>query len=286
MHSFLEEKLEKAFTTGHKNRERGENKMEFKYIIYEKSEAIATITLNRPEVLNAFSKEVEDEVLQALEDIKNDENVRVVILTGAGEKAFSAGADIKAMKGMNALKARELSLRGEKVCTALENFEKPIIAAINGYALGGGLEVAMACDIRIASENARMGQTEINIGLIPGWGGTQRLTRLIGRTKAKELIFTGKMIDAKTAEQLGIVNMVVPADKFKETVRQFAAELAQKAPVAIKVAKALINKGAEISLDAAIALEREGFGVVASTEDLQEGVSAFTEKRKPTFKGK
>jgi len=260
--------------------------MEFKYIIYEKSEGIATITLNRPEVLNAFSKEVEDEVLQALEDIKNDENVRVVILTGAGEKAFSAGADIKAMKGMNALKARELSLRGEKVCTALENFEKPIIAAINGYALGGGLEVAMACDIRIASENARMGQTEINIGLIPGWGGTQRLTRLIGRTKAKELIFTGKMIDAKTAEQLGIVNMVVPADKFKETVRQFAAELASKAPVALKVAKALINKGAEISLEAAITLEREGFGVVASTEDLQEGVSAFTEKRKPTFKGK
>jgi enoyl-CoA hydratase len=265
---------------------KGGEKMEFKHIIYEKSEAIATITLNRPEVLNAFSKEVEDEVLQALEDVKNDENVRVVILTGAGEKAFSAGADIKAMKGMNALKARELSLRGEKVCTTLENFEKPIIAAINGYALGGGLEVAMACDIRIASENARMGQTEINIGLIPGWGGTQRLTRLIGRTKAKELVFTGKMIDAKTAEQLGILNMVVPADKFKETVRQFAAELAQKAPVALKVAKALINKGAEISLDAAVTLEREGFGVVASTEDLQEGVSAFTEKRKPIFKGK
>ena len=260
--------------------------MEFKYVIYEKSEAIATITLNRPEVLNAFSKEVEDEVLQALEDIKNDENIRVVILTGGGEKAFSAGADIKAMKGMNALKARELSLRGEKVCTALENLEKPVIAAINGYALGGGLEVAMACDIRIASENARMGQTEINIGLIPGWGGTQRLTRLIGRTKAKELVFTGKMIDAKTAEQLGLVNMIVPADKFKETVRQFASELASKAPVALKVAKALINKGAEISLDAAITLEREGFVVVASTEDLQEGVSAFTEKRKPIFKGK
>ena len=286
MHSFLEEKPGKAFTIGHKNRERGENKMEFKYIIYEKSEAIATITLNRPEALNAFSKEVADEVLQAIEDIKNDENIRVVILTGAGEKAFSTGADIKAMKGMNTLKARELSLMGEKLCNAFENLEKPVIAAINGYALGGGLEVAMACDIRIASENARMGQTEINIGLIPGWGGTQRLTRLIGRTKAKELVFTGKMIDAKTAEQLGILNMVVPADKLKETVRQFALELAQKAPVALKVAKALINKGAEISLDAAIALEREGFGVVASTEDLQEGVSAFTEKRKPTFKGK
>ena len=260
--------------------------MTSKLVIYEKSEGIATITLNRPETLNAFSKEVVEEVLQALEDVKDDESVRVVVLTGAGEKAFSAGADIKTMIGMNTLKARELSLMGEKLCLALENLEKPVIAALNGYALGGGLEVAMACDLRIASENARMGQTEINIGLIPGWGGTQRLTRLVGRTKAKELVFTGRMIDAKTAEQLGIVNMVAPADKFRETVRQFALDLASKAPVAIKVAKALINKGADISLDSALALEREGFGVVASTEDLEEGVRAFTEKRKPAFKGK
>lgn len=260
--------------------------MEFKYIIYEKSEGIATITLNRPEALNVFSKEVVEEIMHVLDDVKNDEGVRVVVLTGAGEKAFSAGADIKAMVGMTALKARELSLMGEKLCLAFENLEKPVIAALNGYALGGGLEVAMSCDIRIASENARVGQTEINFGLIPGWGGTQRLTRLIGRTKAKELVFTGRMIDAKTAEQLGILNMVVPPDKFKETVRQFATELASKAPVAIRVAKALINKGADISLDSALALEREGFGVVASTEDLKEGVSAFTEKRKPIFKGK
>ncbi|MCS7124275.1 MAG: enoyl-CoA hydratase-related protein [Candidatus Bathyarchaeota archaeon] len=260
--------------------------MEFKYIIYEKDEGIATMIINRPEALNAFSADVIQEILQAIEDVKADENVRVVVLTGAGEKAFSAGADIKAMKGMNALKARELSHMGERLCSALENLEKPVIAAINGYALGGGLEVAMACDIRIASENARMGQTEVNIGLIPGWGGTQRLTRLIGMTKAKELIFTGKMIDAKTAEQLGLVNMVVPQDKFREAVRQFALELAQKAPIALKVAKTLINKGAEISLNAALALEREGFGVVASTEDLQEGVSAFIEKRKPVFKGR
>jgi enoyl-CoA hydratase/carnithine racemase len=168
----------------------------------------------------------------------------------------------------------------------LENLEKPVVAAINGYALGGGLEVAMACDLRIASENARMGQTETNIGLIPGWGGTQRLTRLVGMTKAKELVFTGKMFDARTAEQLGIVNIVAPADKFRETVRQFAIELASRPPVAVKVAKALINKGANMSLDSALALEREGFGVVASSEDFKEGVSAFTEKRKPVFKGK
>jgi enoyl-CoA hydratase len=281
----LEEKRAKASTIGHRSNQE-DGKMAFKLILYEKDEAVATITLNRPETLNAFSNEVVEEVLQALEDVRNDKNVRVVVLTGAGEKAFSAGADIKAMIGMNALRARELSLMGEKLCLALENLEKPVIAALNGYALGGGLEVAMACDLRIASENARMGQTEINIGLIPGWGGTQRLTRLIGRTKAKELVFTGKMIDAKTAEQLGIVNMVVPTDKFRETVRQFASDLATKAPVAIKVAKALINKGADINLHSALALEHEGFGVVASTEDLQEGVKAFTEKRKPAFKGK
>ncbi|RLI42345.1 crotonase [Candidatus Bathyarchaeota archaeon] len=259
--------------------------MQFQYVIYEKSERIATITLNRPEALNAFNKDVVEEILKALEDAENDEKIRVVILTGAGEKAFSAGADIKIMKGFDALKARELSLMGEKLCSAIENFEKPVIAAINGYALGGGLEVAMACDLRIASDKAKMGQTEINIGLIPGWGGTQRLTRLIGKAKAKELVFTGKMIDAKTAEQLGLVNMVVPADQFREAVRKFAMELAEKAPVALRIAKALINKGADMSLDAAIALEREGFGVVGSTEDLQEGVSAFIEKRKPVFKG-
>lgn len=260
--------------------------MEFKLVIYEKNDGIATITLNRPEALNAFSKEVIAEVLEALEDAGRDDNVHVVVLTGAGEKAFSAGADIKTMVGMNALKARNLSLMGEKLCYALENLEKPVIAALNGYALGGGLEVAMSCDLRIASENARLGQTEINIGLIPGWGGTQRLTRLVGKTKAKELVFTGRMIDAKTAEQLGIVNMVVSADKFKGAVWQFALDLAAKAPVALKVAKALIDKGGDIGLDSALALEREGFGVVASTEDLQEGVKAFTEKRKPSFKGK
>ncbi len=260
--------------------------VDFKFVIYEKSAAIATLTLNRPEALNAFNKEVVNEVLAALEDAKNDEAVRVVVLTGNGEKAFSAGADIKAMKGMDASGARQLSQMGEKLCTALENFDKPVIAAINGLALGGGLEVAMSCDFRIASETARVGQTEINIGLIPGWGGTQRLTRLIGPTKAKELVLTGKIVDAKTAEQLGIMNMVVAPDKFKETVRQFATELATRAPIALRIAKELITKGAETSLDVAINMEREGFSVVGSTQDLQEGVAAFSEKRKPVFRGK
>ena len=260
--------------------------MKFRHVIYEKNEGIATITLNRPEALNALSTEVVEEILRAVEDVRTDENIRVVVLTGAGEKAFSAGADIKAMVGMTALKARELSSMGERLCVTLENLEKPVIAAINGYALGGGMEVAMACDLRIASENARMGQTEINIGLIPGWGGTQRLTRLVGMTKAKELVFTGRMIDARTAEQIGLLNMAVPADKFREIVHQLAVDLASKAPVALKVAKALITKGADMSLDAALELEREGFGVIGSTDDLKEGTSAFAEKRKPEFKGK
>jgi len=258
----------------------------FQYIICEKNEGIATITLNRPDALNAWSTELAQEFLGAMEDARNDESVKVVIITGAGEKAFSAGADIKAMKGMTALKARELSNMGYKICNAIETIEKPVIAAINGYALGGGMEVSMACDFRVASDKARMGQTEINIGLIPGWGGTQRLTRLVGKARAKELVYTGKIVDASTALQWGLVNMVVAATELMIAVRQFAQELAGKAPVAVKVAKALIDKGAEMNLESALALEREGFGVVASSEDLQEGVSAFTEKRKPAWKGK
>jgi enoyl-CoA hydratase len=257
----------------------------YQFIIYEKSEGVATITLNRPDALNAWSRELAQEFLAAMEDAQKDENVKAVIITGAGEKAFSAGADIKAMKGMTALKARELSNMGYRVCNAVERLEKPVIAAINGYALGGGMEVSMACDFRVASDKARMGQTEINIGLIPGWGGTQRLTRLVGKARAKELVYTGKIIDANTAFQWGLVNMVVPAAELMNAVRQFAQELAGKAPVAMKVAKALIEKGADVDLESALALEREGFGVVASSEDLQEGVSAFTEKRKPTWKG-
>ncbi|MGB9135176.1 MAG: enoyl-CoA hydratase-related protein [Candidatus Bathyarchaeia archaeon] len=260
--------------------------MSFQYIIFEKGDGIATITLNRPDALNSWSKELAQEFLSAMEDARNDESVKVVIITGAGEKAFSAGADIKAMKGITALKARELSNMGYKICNAIESLEKPVIAAINGYALGGGMEISMACDFRIASDKAQMGQTEINIGLIPGWGGTQRLTRLVGKARAKELIYTGKIIDANTALHWGIVNLVVPAAELMTTVRQYAQELAGKAPVAMKVAKALIEKGAEVDLESALALEREGFGVVASSEDLQEGVSAFTEKRKPAWKGR
>jgi len=260
--------------------------MELKNTLYEKGEGIAIITINRPQALNAMNTETINEILHLLEDAEKDENVRAIIITGAGEKAFCAGADTKAMKGMTALKARELSWMGYKLCKAIENLEKPVIAAINGYALGGGLEIAMACDLRIASETARMGQTEINIGLIPGWGGTQRLTRLVGKTFAKELVFTGRLITAQEAYEHGLINKVVPPDQLMNAAKELAKELAAKAPVALKVAKILIDKGLETDLDTALALEREGFGVVASTEDLQEGVSAFLEKRKPVFKGK
>jgi enoyl-CoA hydratase len=259
--------------------------MSYQFIIYEKSEGVGTITLNRPDALNAWSTQLAQEFLAALKEAQKDETVKAVIITGAGEKAFSAGADIKAMKGMTALKARELSDMGYQVCSAIERLEKPVIAAINGFALGGGMEVSMACDFRIASDRARMGQTEINIGLIPGWGGTQRLTRLVGKAKAKELIYTGKIIDANTALQLGVVTSVAPAGELMAAAKAFAQELASKAPVALKVAKALIEKGGEVDLESALTLEREGFGVVASSEDLQEGVAAFTEKRKPIWKG-
>lgn len=260
--------------------------MEYKNTIYEKSEGIATITINRPKVFNAFNEETVSEVLDQLEDARKDENVRVIIITGAGDRSFSAGADINVMKGMNPLGARKLSMMGYKICTKIEKLEKPVIAAINGYALGGGLELAMACDLRIASEKVRMGQTEINIGFIPGWGGTQRLPRFVGKTMAKEMIYTGKMIDAKTAEQLGLLNKVVPPDQLMTAARELAAEIASKAPVAIRVSKSLIDSSLETNLEVGLAHEREGFAVVASTEDLQEGVSAFFEKRKPKFKGK
>ncbi|MFQ5999772.1 MAG: enoyl-CoA hydratase/isomerase family protein [Candidatus Bathyarchaeia archaeon] len=260
--------------------------MELKNILYEKSEGIATITINRPKALNALNEETIQEILSTLDDAEKDKNIRVVVITGAGDRAFSAGADINMMKAGGALEARRTSQLGQRMANRVEELEKPVIAAINGYALGGGLELAMACDLRIASENARLGQPEINIGLIPGWGGTQRLPRFVGKGKAKEMIFTGKMIDAKTAEQLGLVNRVVPPEQLKSAVKQLAEELLNKPPIAIKLAKELINNSTETNLRTGIAHESEAFGIVGSTEDFKEGTAAFLEKRKPKFKGK
>jgi len=260
--------------------------MEFKNTLYEKSEGIATITFNCPEKRNPLNEETIREILAHLEDAKNDENIRVVVFTGAGDRAFSSGADLNMMKGATAVRGTELSRIGQHMCDYIEALEKPVIAAINGYALGGGIELAMACDIRIASENAQIGQPEINVGLIPGWGGTQRLPRFVGKGIAKEMIFTGKRIDAKTAERLGLVNAVVPADQLKAKVKELALELVSKPPIAIKLSKALINNSTETHPEVGLWQEAEAFGLVASTEDFNEGVTAFLEKRKPQFKGK
>ena len=260
--------------------------MEFKNTLYEKRDGMATITINRPQAMNALNDETVQELLLRLEDAEKDENVRVIVITGAGEKAFCAGLDLKPMRDINVIKAVEMSRRGQKLTLAIEEVGKPVIAAINGYALGGGLELAMACDIRIVSEKARIGQPEVNVGLIPGWGGTQRLPRLVGKGIAKELIFTGKMIDAKTAERIGLINVVVPPDELMSTVEELTKVIMSKPPIAIRLAKELINSSIETDQGTGLVHEAEAFGILSSTEDYREGVSAFIEKRKPEYKGK
>jgi len=260
--------------------------MEFKNILYEKSEGIATITINRPEVRNALNIETINEILARLEDAENDEGIRVIVFTAAGDRAFCSGLDLNIIRGVSPMRGTENSRLGQHLCNRIETLSKPVIAAINGFALGGGTELAMACDIRIASENAQLGQTEVNVGLIPGWGGTQRLPRYVGKGIAKEMIFTGKRIDAKTAERLGLVNAVVPADQLMAKVKELALELAGKPPIAIRLSKALINNSTETHPEVGLWQEAEAFGLVASTEDFNEGVTAFLEKRKPQYKGK
>lgn len=283
----MEEKAAKDSTTGlHLNNQKVLGTMEFKCTLYEKKGGIATITINRPQVLNVLSKETYMELLSRLDDAEKDGDVKVIVLTGAGEKAFCAGLDLKDAKEISPIEMLELARLGHKLTLILEEIGKPVIAAINGYALGGGLELAMACDIRIASENARLGQPEVNVGLIPGNGGTQRLPRLVGKGIAKELIFTGKTIDAKTAETLGLVNKVVPIGELKQTVENIAQELLTKPPIALKLAKELINISTEVDLKIGLAHEAEATGVLASTNDFKEGVNAFLEKRKPEYKGK
>ncbi len=259
--------------------------MEFKNTLYEKSGGIATVTINRPGALNALNAETILEISARLNDAGNDRNVKVIVITGSGDRAFCAGADLTVMKDTNSYKAMHLSLVGQKLTSEIEQIGKPVVAAINGYALGGGLEVAMACDLRIASENAKLGQPEVNVGLIPGWGGTQRLPRLVGKGIAKEMILVGSQIDAGRAEQLGLVNKVVPLQELKATVEAIAAQLMSKPPIALELAKQLVNKSTETHLNVGMASEAEAFGVLASTKDFKEGVNAFLEKRKPHYRG-
>lgn len=260
--------------------------MEFKYTLYEKKDGIATIIINRPEVLNVLNKETYLEIQARLDDAEKDEKTKVIVLTGAGGKAFCAGLDLKAVKEISPVEMLYLAELGDKLTLAIEEIGKPVIAAVNGYALGGGLELAMACDIRVASENVRLGQPEVNVGLIPGNGGTQRLPRLVGKGIAKELIFTGKMIDAKTAEKLGLVNKVVPPEELNSAVEELAKELLGKPSFALKLAKELVNISTETDLKTGLSHEAQAIGVLASTDDFKEGTRAFLEKRQPEFKGK
>ncbi|MEM1649915.1 MAG: enoyl-CoA hydratase-related protein, partial [Sulfolobales archaeon] len=241
--------------------------------------------LNRPERLNAINIEMLQELSRVLDELEADDSVRVIVITGSG-RAFSAGADVTGFAGVNPVKAYIFSRRFQEVLSKIEKLAKPVIAAINGYALGGGLEIALACDIRIASEGAMLGQPEINLGLIPGAGGTQRLSRLIGLGRALEIIFTGDMIPAREAERIGLVNRVVPSENFEREVRSIAVKISEKAPIALMAAKHAARYGVEAPLEAGLTLESAEFGILFSTEDLIEGVSAFLQKRKPEFKGR
>jgi enoyl-CoA hydratase len=263
--------------------------MEFKNILYEKDKekGIVKLTINRPEVRNALNAATRKEIRNAIGEIEKDGDVRVVIITGAGEKAFISGADITAFKEATPIMMEEsASTLGQQLFSDIENLSVPVIAMINGFCLGGGQELAICCDIRIASENAKFGQPEVNVGIFPGAGGTQRLPRLIGWGKAKELIYTGRIIDAVEAERIGLVDKVVPPERLEEEVNQLAETIASKSPLIIKLAKKAINKGMYTDLAAGLAYEKANFALCFATEDRTEGVTAFLEKRKPEFKGR
>jgi len=250
----------------------------------EKKEHIALLTFNRPEVLNALNTTVATESLDALQSIANDPDVRVLILTGAG-RAFVAGADIAEMAAKNVEQARVYSELGHRFMNTLQNLPQPVIAAINGFALGGGLEVALACDIRIASEGAQFGLPETILGIIPGWGATQRTARLVGTAKTKEMIFTGRRIKADEALSMGLVNQVVPDEELMDTVNEMAAAMCRQGQTALQHAKTAINRGIDLNLDQALRLEIDTFVDLFDTDDRREGMTAFLEKRKPNFTG-
>ena len=259
--------------------------MPFDNLLLDRDGAVAVVTINRPTVLNALDTRTIDELRRAMLDLQHDEAVRVVILTGAGEKSFVAGADINELAVQTPTSAREYALGGQHVLDLIENLGKPVIAAINGYALGGGCELAMACTLRLAADTAALGQPEITLGLLPGYAGTQRLSRLVGKGKAMELMLTGVPIGASEAERIGLVNRVVPAAALMDEAWRLAAELARNAPIAMGYIISAVNKGLEMGFAEACVFEASLFGLVASTGDMREGTRAFLEKRTPEFKG-
>jgi enoyl-CoA hydratase len=244
---------------------------------------IAIVTINRPRVLNALDSATLDELRRTVLDIGRDERVRVAILTGAGEKAFVAGADINELAVQSPVSAREHALRGQHVFDLVENLGKPVIAAVNGFALGGGCELAMACTLRIAADTARFGQPEINLGILPGYAGTQRLPRLVGKGRALELMLTGKPIDAEEARRIGLVNRVVPPAELMPEARRLAAELAANSPAALRYILTAVNRGLEMPFAEGAQFEATLFGLIAATDDMREGTRAFLEKRKAKF---
>lgn len=248
--------------------------------------AVRRITVNRPDKLNALNAATLDALHAAFLDAARDDRVRVVLLTGAGSKAFVAGADIAEMNTLTPVQGRDFSLRGQRLMRAIEKMPKPVIAMINGFALGGGLELAMACHLRIAADTAKVGQPEINLGLIPGFGGTQRLLRLAGRAATLELCLLGAPIDAARAQQLGIVNRVVPAAELEAQTMAIAGQLATSAPLAVRGVLDCINVGGECGIEEGLEYETAQFGLMFSTEDMREGTAAFLERRKPTFAGR
>ena len=257
---------------------------EYKNILVDVEGRIATILINRPKALNALNTEVLKELEDVFDRLEMDDGVRVCILTGEGDKAFVAGADISEMRDMDPLTAIRYSKLGHSVFSKIENLSKPTIAAINGFALGGGCELAMSMDIRIASKDAILGQPEVKLGVIPGFGGTQRLPRLIGPAKAKELILTGRTITADEAERIGLVNKVVGPDVLMKEARNVAKEIANAGSFAVKNAKFLMNRGLNMDLDSAMTLETQTFGICFSSGEPAEGMGAFLDKKKPNFK--
>ena len=260
--------------------------MAYENIIYQVEEGIATITFNRPKALNALNAALLGELSDALDQVVADEDIRVLVLTGAGDKAFVAGADISELATFNPLSAKHFAQKGQAAINKLQDLPIVVIAAVNGFALGGGTEIAIACDFIYASENAKFGQPEINLGLIPGFGGTQRLPRLIGTNMAKELIYTGNMVSAADGKQIGLVNKVVAPDALMDAVMKVAKSIAAKGKASVRAAKQAVNNGMNADLATGLSIEIDAFALSFSSPDAKEGTTAFLEKRKAEFSGK